>query len=141
MWFSILLIFLILLALYILRSVFFPGTFPSLTPILHPSIPSHPSLPPPLTQLTPAAKKALTPDYLPYPLQRVLKLSHNTAVYRFTLPTTEHILGLPIGQHIQVAIETPNENGEKIVTARSYTPTSSETQKGHFDLMVKVNIY
>jgi len=53
--------------------------------------------------------------------------------YRFGLPHPEDILGLPIGKHISVEAEI---NGKKIM--RSYTPTSSDDDKGYFELMVKV---
>ncbi|OXG11764.1 NADH-cytochrome b5 reductase 1 [Cryptococcus neoformans Tu401-1] len=59
-------------------------------------------------------------------------LSHNTALYRFALPRASDSLGLPIGQHISVAAEI---NGKQIV--RSYTPTTLDDDKGHFDLVVK----
>ncbi|KGB78915.2 NADH-cytochrome b5 reductase 1 [Cryptococcus deuterogattii R265] len=59
-------------------------------------------------------------------------LSHNTALYRFALPRASDSLGLPIGQHISVAAEI---NGKQVV--RSYTPTTLDDDKGHFDLVVK----
>jgi len=43
-------------------------------------------------------------------------------------------LGLPIGQHVSVSAEI----GGKLVQ-RSYTPTSSDDDLGHFDLLVKVS--
>ena len=43
------------------------------------------------------------------------------------------MLGLPIGQHVSVSAEI---NGKDIM--RSYTPTSSDDDLGHFDLLVKV---
>ena len=43
------------------------------------------------------------------------------------------MLGLPIGQHIQVSAWI---NGKDIM--RSYTPTSSDEDLGHFDLLIKV---
>lgn len=52
--------------------------------------------------------------------------------YRFGLPKHDDILGLPIGQHISVQAEIEG----KMIT-RSYTPTSSDDDVGHFDLMVK----
>lgn len=55
--------------------------------------------------------------------------------YRFALPTPEATLGLPIGQHISVQAEI---GGKQIM--RSYTPTSSDDDKGHFDLLIKVCI-
>ena len=52
--------------------------------------------------------------------------------YRFSLYSPTAVLGLPIGQHIQIQATI----GEKVVT-RSYTPTSGDDDKGHFDLVVK----
>jgi len=51
------------------------------------------------------------------------------------LPNPNDVLGLPIGQHISVRAVI---NGKEIM--RSYTPTSSDDDLGHFDLMIKVNI-
>lgn len=56
--------------------------------------------------------------------------------YRFGLPHPEDVLGLPIGQHISVSAEI---NGKEIM--RSYTPTSSDDDLGHFDLLIKVCLY
>lgn len=53
--------------------------------------------------------------------------------YRFALPHPSDVLGLPIGQHISVSAEI---NGKEIM--RSYTPTSSDDDLGHFDLLIKV---
>ena len=55
--------------------------------------------------------------------------------YRFNLPTSKSILGLPTGQHVTVAAKLP---GQERQTQRSYTPiTSDEENRGYFDLMVK----
>jgi cytochrome-b5 reductase len=51
----------------------------------------------------------------------------------FALPTDQHVLGLPIGQHIYLSAKI---NGELVV--RPYTPTSSDDDKGYFDLVLKV---
>jgi len=67
-----------------------------------------------------------------FPLKEVQRISPNTAIYRFALPTPEATLGLPIGQHISVQAEI---GGKQIM--RSYTPTSSDDDKGHFDLLIK----
>lgn len=53
--------------------------------------------------------------------------------YRFALPRSDDVLGLPIGQHVSVTAEI---NGKDIM--RSYTPTSSDDNLGHFDLLIKV---
>ncbi|OCH96478.1 NADH-cytochrome b5 reductase [Obba rivulosa] len=67
-----------------------------------------------------------------FPLTEKIVVSPNTAIYRFALPHPDDILGLPIGQHIQIQAEI---NGKDIM--RSYTPTSSDDDRGHFDLLIK----
>ncbi|KAF2004035.1 NADH-cytochrome b5 reductase 1 [Amniculicola lignicola CBS 123094] len=61
-------------------------------------------------------------------------LSHNTAIYRFKLPKQTDILGLPIGQHISLAATIDGQPKEVV---RSYTPISSDEDKGYFDLLIK----
>lgn len=53
--------------------------------------------------------------------------------FRFGLPSGEHVLGLPIGQHIHL-IATINE--ENVI--RAYTPVSSDENQGYVDLVIKV---
>lgn len=77
-----------------------------------------------------------------FPLTEKIVLSHNTAIYRFSLPSPTSILGLPIGQHISLAATLPVTDPKTGVTAekeivRSYTPTSSDADQGHFDLLIK----
>ena len=55
------------------------------------------------------------------------------ASYRLGLPHPSDTLGLPIGKHVSVQAEI---DGKDIT--RSYTPTSGDDDKGHFDLLVKV---
>ncbi|KAG8699341.1 NADH-cytochrome b5 reductase [Ceratobasidium sp. 395] len=71
-------------------------------------------------------------EWKEFPLIEKIDVSPNTAIYRFGLPDPNDILGLPIGQHISVQAEI---NGKDIM--RSYTPTSSDDDRGHFDLLVK----
>ena len=53
--------------------------------------------------------------------------------FRFSLPSENEVLGLPIGQHITLSAVI---NGELVV--RSYTPISSDDDIGYVDLIVKV---
>ena len=80
-------------------------------------------------------KVALVDSDVKYPFELVFKeeLSHDTRRFRFALPTAEHVLGLPIGKHIYLSAKI---NGDLVV--RPYTPTSSDDDKGFFDLVVKV---
>ncbi|KAK9722380.1 NADH-cytochrome b5 reductase [Basidiobolus ranarum] len=67
-----------------------------------------------------------------FPLIEKMIISHNTAIYRFGLPHPQDVLGLPIGQHISVMATI---DGKEVM--RSYTPTSSDDDSGHFDLLIK----
>lgn len=60
-------------------------------------------------------------------------VSHDTRKFRFALPSPEHILGLPIGQHIYLSARI---DGKLVV--RPYTPVSSDDDKGYVDLVVKI---
>jgi len=77
-----------------------------------------------------------------FPLKEKETLSHNTAIYRFALPSDKSILGLPIGQHISLAAtldvtDPKTGNTEKKEVLRSYTPISSDQESGYFDLLIK----
>jgi len=78
---------------------------------------------------------ALVDPQVKYPFELVFKeeLTHDTRLMRFALPSEQHILGLPIGQHIYLSTRI---NGELVV--RPYTPTSSDDDKGYFDLVLKI---
>jgi len=80
-------------------------------------------------------KVALVDPQVKYQFPLVFKeeLTHDTRKMRFGLPSAEHTLGLPLGQHVYLSAKV---NGE--LTVRPYTPTSSEQDKGYFDLVLKV---
>lgn len=83
----------------------------------------------------PTSRKVLKPDaFQEFPLTQITKTSHNVAIYRFSLPRPTDILGLPIGQHMSLAA-TPKGAEKEVV--RSYTPISSDEDKGFVDLMIK----
>lgn len=100
---------------------------------------------------TGGGRKVLKPDvFQEFELGEKTVLSHNTAMYvpsstfsvlmsnwcsyRFKLPKESDILGLPIGQHISLAATIEGQPKEVV---RSYTPTSSDNDKGFFDLLIK----
>jgi len=63
-------------------------------------------------------------------LQHVEQLTTDTARFRFELPSSEHVLGLPTASHI-VAVDNA-------MVYREYTPTTlDQFDKGYFDLIVK----
>lgn len=67
------------------------------------------------------------------PLVEKEEISHDTRRFRFGLPTADHVLGLPVGQHIHLIADV---DGEIIV--RAYTPVSSDDNHGFVDLLIKV---
>ncbi|KAJ6627215.1 NADH-cytochrome b5 reductase [Mycena sp. CBHHK59/15] len=78
-------------------------------------------------------RKILNPKiWQEFPLAKKIQISPNTAIYRFSLPRARDTLGLPVGRHISVSAEI---NGKDVT--RSYTPISSDDQKGSFDLLIK----
>ena len=81
-----------------------------------------------------ARPKALDPrKKVAVRLEEKKVLSHDTRLFRFSLPTKEHILGLPVGGHFFVCA---NIDGEPVM--RAYTPTSGDDEVGFFDLVIKV---
>lgn len=53
----------------------------------------------------------------------------------FELPSKAHILGLPVGKHVFLSA---NIDGKLVV--RPYTPVTSDDDKGHMDLVIKVRV-
>lgn len=87
-------------------------------------------------------KSILKPDVLQeFELKEKTIISHNVAIYRFSLPSPNSILGLPIGQHISISANLPTTTPEGEVIhkdfLRSYTPISGDHQPGYFDLLIK----
>ncbi|KAI5928395.1 NADH-cytochrome b5 reductase 1 [Camillea tinctor] len=83
-------------------------------------------------------KKVLKPDtFQEFELKEKTVISHNVAIYRFSLPAPSSILGLPIGQHISIGAHLPQPDGSSKEIVRSYTPISGDHQPGYFDLLIK----
>ena len=53
----------------------------------------------------------------------------------FELPSERHILGLPVGKHIFLSAKV---DGKLVV--RPYTPVTSDDDRGHMDLVIKVGL-
>ncbi|XP_055622341.1 NADH-cytochrome b5 reductase 3 isoform X2 [Toxorhynchites rutilus septentrionalis] len=67
------------------------------------------------------------------PLVEKEEISHDTRRFRFGLPSAQHVLGLPVGQHIHLSA-TINEG----LVIRAYTPVSCDDDHGFVDLVIKV---
>ncbi|KAL4196339.1 hypothetical protein AMTRI_Chr04g182700 [Amborella trichopoda] len=69
----------------------------------------------------------------PCTLTSKIILSDDSRLFRFSLPTPDHVLGLPTGKHLMVSAKIEGK-----LCIRSYTPTSPPDQVGSFDLLIKV---
>ncbi|CAI6099390.1 unnamed protein product [Clonostachys chloroleuca] len=89
-------------------------------------------------EITISPTTVLRPDSFQFfPLKEKSNISHNVAVYRFSLPSEDSVLGLPIGQHISIGAVLPQPDGTSKEIIRSYTPVSGDHQPGYFDLLIK----
>lgn len=80
-------------------------------------------------------RKTLVDPTAKVPLKLIdkIEVSHDTRRFRFALPSENHVLGLPIGQHIFLSAVIDNTP-----VIRSYTPVSSDDDVGYMDLVIKV---
>lgn len=63
-------------------------------------------------------------------------VSWDTRIFVFQLEYEKQTLGLPIGQHLMIKVQDPENNKEAII--RSYTPISETSMEGRMELLVKV---
>mmetsp|Transcript_12337 Transcript_12337/g.18089 ORF Transcript_12337/g.18089 Transcript_12337/m.18089 type:complete len:305 (+) Transcript_12337:141-1055(+) len=77
---------------------------------------------------------ALTQDFQPYPLVDKKVLSHDTRRFTFALPSPNHKLGLPIGQHMTLYFKNAEGKGVQ----RSYTPVTGDETLGTVSFVIKV---
>mmetsp|Transcript_12808 Transcript_12808/g.33016 ORF Transcript_12808/g.33016 Transcript_12808/m.33016 type:complete len:834 (+) Transcript_12808:157-2658(+) len=67
------------------------------------------------------------------PLVSRREISHDTIIFRFGLPSEQHYLGLPVGQHFFIYGKV---DGELVV--RAYTPITADNVQGYVELLIKV---
>ncbi|NXO69936.1 NB5R2 reductase, partial [Phainopepla nitens] len=87
------------------------------------------------TARRPSGPVTLQDPLAKYPLRLLDKeeISHDTKKFRFGLPSANHILGLPVGQHVCLSAKI---DGNLVI--RAYTPVSSDKTEGYVDLVIKV---
>jgi cytochrome-b5 reductase len=76
-----------------------------------------------------------------YPLELIERenLTHDTRLFRFALPSNQHILGLQLGQHVYLSAKRVNqEDGKEDLIIRPYSPVSAIDETGYFELVFKV---
>ncbi|CAK9012813.1 NADH-cytochrome b5 reductase-like protein (B5R), partial [Durusdinium trenchii] len=78
-------------------------------------------------------EKALSPaEFREFKLKETERVSHNTQLYRFELPSNNHETGLTVASCL---VARAVVDGKKVV--RPYTPVSLNHQRGYVDLLVK----
>lgn len=74
-------------------------------------------------------------EFRAFPLVMKQQITHDTNLYRFALPSPQHVMGMPVASC--VVTKAPGEDGKPVI--RPYTPVSSDAEdRGHFDLIIKV---
>ncbi|KAJ5082493.1 nitrate reductase (NADPH) [Penicillium argentinense] len=63
-------------------------------------------------------------------------VSWDTRIFVFQLEHERQTLGLPIGQHLMIKVQDPENKNEAII--RSYTPISETNMEGRMELLVKI---
>jgi cytochrome-b5 reductase len=74
-------------------------------------------------------------DFVAIPLIRKDRISHDVVKFTFALPSPEHILGLPTGQHLTLKFVNAT-TGQAV--QRSYTPVSYAHTRGEVSFVIKV---
>ncbi|KAI4307322.1 hypothetical protein L6164_030524 [Bauhinia variegata] len=88
----------------------------------------------PIKEVTLQRPVALNPrEKIPCKLVSKTSISHDVRLFRFSLPSEDQVMGLPVGKHIFVCATTDGK-----LCMRAYTPTSSVDEVGYFDLVVKI---
>lgn len=79
-------------------------------------------------------------NYRHFEVKTVIQSAHNAVTIRFKLPSSDMVLGLPIGRHVSVRAKIVTSPGSTNIeqVVRSYTPVSPPDTKGFFDLLVRV---
>ncbi|MED6210219.1 NADH-cytochrome b5 reductase [Stylosanthes scabra] len=86
-------------------------------------------------RFTKVPKKCLDPNnFKEFELIKKTQLNHNSARFKFALPTANSVLGLPVGKNI--IARGRDSLGEEVM--RSYTPITLDSDVGYFELVVKM---
>ncbi|CAH1432904.1 unnamed protein product [Lactuca virosa] len=87
-----------------------------------------------IKEIAPTRNVALVPrEKIPCKLVSKTSVSHDVRLFRFALPSSDQVLGLPVGKHIFVCATVDDK-----LCMRAYTPTSTIDEVGYFELLVKI---
>ncbi|KAF7797261.1 hypothetical protein EIP86_008454 [Pleurotus ostreatoroseus] len=92
-------------------------------------------LPAPPMVITTAANAFLDPKiWKSVTLSDIQAVTHDSFIYRFSLPLSDGRLGLPVGQHVYVRLR--RKDTQELIQ-RAYTPVSKEDDSGTMDILIK----
>ncbi|XP_071731200.1 nitrate reductase [NADH]-like [Rutidosis leptorrhynchoides] len=87
-----------------------------------------------IKEIVPTRNIALIPrEKIPCKLVAKTSLSHDVRLFRFALPSSDQVLGLPVGKHVFLCANIDDK-----LCMRAYTPTSTIDEVGYFELLVKI---
>ncbi len=75
-------------------------------------------------------------EYRNFRIKRINQLTHDTKELVVELPHKDDEMGMKVSSCVMVKTNTLDKDGKEV--ARPYTPTSTNSKKGEFDLVVKV---
>ena len=73
-------------------------------------------------------------EFRSFPIEKVTTVNYNTKILRCKLPSNDHVMGSATASCIMV--NGPSDAEGKVVS-RPYTPISSDSDKGYFELLIK----
>mmetsp|Transcript_20820 Transcript_20820/g.35501 ORF Transcript_20820/g.35501 Transcript_20820/m.35501 type:complete len:287 (-) Transcript_20820:1735-2595(-) len=91
----------------------------------------------PTLSLVPPGECQFTPDFVAVPLLKKWTVSETSYVLRFGVPDTAKPLNLSTCACILAKAEIADKDGNVETIVRPYTPISTNTQIGSFDLLIK----
>lgn len=66
-------------------------------------------------------------------LSKIIDLNHNCKIFRFDLPSKNHITGIHVASALLTQFQTPSQSP----VIRAYTPISPEETRGYLELLIK----
>ncbi|KAI9256619.1 hypothetical protein BDA99DRAFT_547895 [Phascolomyces articulosus] len=82
--------------------------------------------------------KAFSPaEFRAFKLQEVHPYNHNTSIFRFKLPSDQHVSGLHVASCIITRYPIKKKDGSTGYVIRPYTPTSTEETQGYVEFIIK----
>ncbi|KAI7854529.1 hypothetical protein BDC45DRAFT_545266 [Circinella umbellata] len=76
-------------------------------------------------------------EFRAFKLKEVHPYNHNTSIFRFRLPTDEHVSGLHVASCVFTRFPFKKKDGSTGYIIRPYTPISHEESQGYVEFMIK----